>query len=233
MKAGTEVRDEVWSFVWDASMFQYACPAMTLSHERQPVCQPQPVYPMVLCAILNVKRRSCEEQAVKLREALNEKIDGVFHSRLPLSSLFLCCLYFHLAPQKKLLAFEHGRNRYKLRWATLDWTCRDIYLWVQSLNPPFRPLCLILGRIQQCSPCEYLVERNHRRKSFPKSQAAYGQRCNPKGWNSTRRNTRRKIDMVAAVFGFSKITVSFKEIASRFFQCWWGKYCRYTGEYFE
>ena len=34
--------------------------------------------------------------------------------------------------------------------------------------------------------------------------------------NSTWRNTRRKIDVVAAVFGCSKITVSFKEIASRF-----------------
>ena len=73
---------------------------MTLSYERQPVCQPRPVYPTVLCAILSVKQRSCEELAVKSREALNEKIDGIFHARLPLSSLLLCCLYFHLAPQK-------------------------------------------------------------------------------------------------------------------------------------
>ena len=157
------MRDEVWSYVWDASMFQYACPTMTLSLERQPVCQPQPVYPTVLCAILSVKRRSCEEQAVKLREALNEKIDGVFHSRLP-SRLFCSVAFISTWHPKKLLAFEHGRDRYKLRRATLDWPSRDIYPWVQSLNPPFRPLCLISGSIQQCSPREYLVETNHRRK---------------------------------------------------------------------
>ena len=45
-----------------------------------------------------LRRTGREEQAVKLQEALNEKIDGVFHARLPLSSQLLCCLYFHLAP---------------------------------------------------------------------------------------------------------------------------------------
>ena len=141
-------------------MFQYACPTMTLSLERQPVCQPQPVYPTVLCAILSVKRRSCEEQAVKLREALNEKIDGVFHSRLP-SRLFCSVAFISTWHPKKLLAFEHGRDRYKLRRATLDWLSRDIYLRVHLANTWLRQ---ITGG-----------------NNFPQSQAAYGQRCNPKG----------------------------------------------------
>ena len=58
---------------------------MTLSLERWSVCQPQPMYLTVMCAILSVKRRSCEKQAVKLREALNEKIDGVFQPKLPIT----------------------------------------------------------------------------------------------------------------------------------------------------
>ena len=59
------------------------------------MCQPQPVYLVGLCAILGVKRRSYEEQAVKLLEALNGKIEGVFHLKFPRSSLWLCFLYFH------------------------------------------------------------------------------------------------------------------------------------------
>ena len=38
------------------------------------------------------------------------------------------------------------------------------YLRVQSLSHPYRPLYLILGSIQQCSPREYLIEINYRWK---------------------------------------------------------------------
>ena len=38
------------------------------------------------------------------------------------------------------------------------------YLRVQSLSPPYRPLYLVLGSIQQCSPREYLIEINYRWK---------------------------------------------------------------------
>ena len=185
MKAGTEVRDEVWSYVWDASMFQYACPTMTLSYERQPVCQPRPVYPTVLCAILSVKQRSCEELAVELREALNERIDGIFRETSPLVSVALLPL-FPLSTPKKLLAFEHGRDRYKLRRAALDWHSRDIYLYEFSLwTPPSAPYASSWGEFSNVHLANTWLRQNHRSKSFPKSRAAYGQCCNPKGWNST------------------------------------------------
>ena len=140
-----EMRDEVWSYVWDASMFQYACPTMTLSLERQPVCQPQPVYPTVLCAILSVKRRSCEEQAVKLREALNEKIDGVFHSRLP-SRLFCSVAFISSWHPKKTASFWTWTGQVQAAASHTRLAFQGhIYLWIQSLNPTFRPL--ILGSI--------------------------------------------------------------------------------------
>ena len=88
------------------------------------MCQPQPVYLVGLCAILVVKRRSHEEQAVKLLEALNGKIEGVFHLKIsPLVSVALLPL-FSLSTQK-LIVFEHGRDWYKLRRATLYRPCTD------------------------------------------------------------------------------------------------------------
>ena len=92
---------------------------------------------------------------MKLREALNGKIDGVFHPKLPRSSLRLCCLYFHLAPKKSCYLLD------------MDGTVQvHRYLRVQSLSPPYRPLYLVLGSIQQCSPREYLIEINYRWKGL-------------------------------------------------------------------
>lgn len=72
---------------------------------------------------------------------------------------------FSLSTQQKLLAFEHGRDRYKLRRATLDRPCKDTDIC--EFSPwalPAAPLYLVLGSIQQCSPREYLIEINHRWK---------------------------------------------------------------------
>ena len=99
--------------------------------------------------------RDFKRQAAELRRTGREVARGLKRKNRwgfpretsPLVSVALLPL-FPLSTPKKLLAFEHGRDRYKLRRAALDWHSREIYLWVQSLNPPFRPLCLILGRIQ-------------------------------------------------------------------------------------
>ena len=159
MKAGTEVRDEVWSYVWDASMFQpWHFPMKDSLCVSLGPCTQQFV-------------RDFKRQAAELRRTGREVARGLKRKNRwdfpretsPLVSVALLSL-FPLSTPKKLLAFEHGRDRYKLRRAALDWHSRDIYPWVQSLNPPFRPLCLISGSIQQCSPRAYLVETNHRRK---------------------------------------------------------------------
>ena len=133
-------------------MFQHAFPTMILSLS---------VYLAVLCAILSVKRRSCEGQAVKLREALNGKIDGVLHPKLPRSSSWLCCL----STRKKVASFWTRTGQVQAA-ASHSWPALQghRYLWVQSLSPPYRPLYLVLRSIQQCSPREYLIEINHRWK---------------------------------------------------------------------
>ena len=92
----------------------------------------QPMYLAVMCAILSVKRRSYEKQAVKLREALNEKNRRGFPTE---ASHLVSVALLPLFPFStlKLLAFEHGQDRYKLRRATLDWPSRDIYIYEFSL----------------------------------------------------------------------------------------------------
>ena len=133
----------------------------------------------------------------------------VFMALLPL---------FSLGTQKKLLPFEHGRD-------SASTQIFESSVPEPSLPPPIPRLgkysAMFTSRILDWDKLP--MEGTNRRKS----QAAYGQRCNPKRENSTRRF------MAASVFGCNKITVSSKEIASRFCQCWLGKFCRCTGEYFE
>ena len=130
---------------------------------------------------------------------------------------------FSLSTQKKTVSFWTWTGQVQGA-ASHSWPALQghRYLWVQSLSPPYRPPIPRLGKYSAMFTSRILdwdkspMEGTNRRKS----RAAYGQRCNPKRENSTRRNTCHRIDMVAAVFGCSKITISSKEIASRFCQCW-------------
>ena len=100
---------------------------------------------------------------MKLREALNGKIDGVFHPKLPRSSLWLCCLIFTWHP--KAATFWTWTRQVQAA-ASHSWPALQVhrYFRVQSLSPPYRPLYLVSGSIRQCSPREYLIEINHRWK---------------------------------------------------------------------
>ena len=191
-----KARDEAWSYFCDASMFQYAFSTMTLSLS---------VYLAVLCAILSVKRRRLRRTGRETARGFERKNWRCFPPETsPLVFMALLPL-FSLGTQKKLLPFEHGRD-------SASTQIFESSVPEPSLPPPIPHLgkysAMFTSRILDWDKLP--MEGNNRRKS----QAVYGQRCNPKRENSTWRF------MVASVFGCNKITVSSKEIASRFCQCW-------------
>ena len=182
--------------------------------------------------------RDFKRQAAELRRTGREVARGLKRKNRwdfpretsPLVSVALLSL-FPLSTPKKLLAFEHGRDRYKLRRAALDCHSRDIYLWVQSLNPPpSAPYASSWGEFSNVHLANTWLRQitggNHFLRVRPHMASAVTLK-------DEIQHGATHADMVAAVFGCSNITVSFKEIASRFCQCWLGKYCRYTGKYFE